>query len=70
MAVVKDIKERLCFVAPDFDKAIEEFSKSSEGDRSYTLPDKEILKVKGTVLCQVPEYIFKPSLADKECASL
>ena len=70
LEIVKDIKEKLCFVAQSYDDERTAAESSSELDQAYTLPDRSQITVKGTVRMQVPELIFKPDLNGKSCNSI
>ena len=70
LEIVKDIKEKLCFVAQSYDEERTAAESSSELDQAYTLPDRSQITVKGTVRMQVPELIFKPDLNGKSCNSI
>jgi actin-related protein len=61
LEVVKDMKEKLCFVAQDFDAESEQATKSSEHDMTYTMPDKSVVTVPATVRMGCPELLFNPS---------
>lgn len=59
--IVRDMKEKLCFVAEDFDK---EMMKNTE-EKEYELPDG--IKVKlGTQRFRAPEILFNPSMYGME----
>jgi actin len=70
LEIVKDIKEKLCFVAQDYEAEYANAQSSSELNTAYTLPDKRQIEIKGTVRMQVPELLFKPELNGKTCKSL
>ena len=70
LEIVKDIKEKLMFVAQDYETEYAAAQASSELDQAYTLPDRSVITVKGSVRMQVPELIFKPDLNGKSCSSI
>ena len=49
METVKDIKEKLCFVALDYKTEFADAQESSELNKIYKLPDDSVLEVKGTL---------------------
>ena len=59
--VVREIKEKLCFVALDYEDAISKSLYSNEFDTTYTLPDKQVMTI-GSERFRCPELLFKPSL--------
>jgi len=73
MEVVRDIKETLCFTCESpaaYEEAVTNSQNSSEHDTSYTLPDKQVINVKGAVRFTGPELLFKPELNGFTCDSL
>lgn len=73
MEVVKDIKETLCFTAEtsaQYDEFKNNAATSSQHDKSYTLPDKQVITVKGAVRFMGPELLFKPELDGLTCDSV
>ena len=43
LEIVRDIKEKLCYVAEDFDEELEK--KTGDVEKDYTLPDGEVGKM-------------------------
>jgi len=70
LEIVKKIKEELSYVALDYEKELAECQSSSEHDKQYELPDKQIITVPGTVRIQTPELLFNPGLNGMECMSM
>ena len=70
MEIVKDIKEKLCFVSKDFEAQKAESEASSSLDQQYELPDKSMITVTGAVRITTPELIFQPELNGKSCKSI
>ena len=63
--IVRDIKERLCYVALDPEKELKLAEKVSGMEKQYTLPDGETLTI-GPERFLAPEAFFNPSSIGKE----
>lgn len=68
--IVRDIKEKLCYVAQNYDEEKAAANAGSEADKQYTLPDKRVINVSGYVRMTAPELLFKPELNGKTCAAI
>merc|ERR1711990_826301 len=67
--IVRDIKERLTYVANDFEEEMAKYEESSDGEKLYTLPDGRTIKV-GNQRFRCPEVLFQPSLIGKEATGI
>ena len=70
LEIVREIKEELCYVAQDYAAEKEQCTKNAEQDKQYTLPDKAVITVPGSVRIGAPELIYQPNLNGMSCKSI
>jgi len=67
--IVRDIKEKLCYVSSNYDEELAKSKSNSSLEKTYMLPDGNTVTINDERF-RIPEGLFNPSLIGKEVSGI
>lgn len=67
--IIRDLKEKICFVSSDFDRDLAISSSNNSFEKNYELPDGQVITL-GNERFRCPEAMFQPSFLGMESTGI